>query len=93
VHPPIYAVEWFEIVGEYTLRVGFDDHTVQVIDFTDVLRGQLFGPLRDPAVFNAVAIDPVARTLVWPSGADFDPTILHDWPERGKDMKELVRGW
>ena len=30
---PIYRVRWFEIVAPYTLRVGFDDHNEQTIDF------------------------------------------------------------
>ena len=66
-------VEEFEIVGLYTLRVIFDDATEQVIDFEPVLRGELYGPLRDPALFNQVALDREVGTLVWPNGADFDP--------------------
>jgi hypothetical protein len=27
-----------------------------------------------------VIIDPEIRTVSWPNGADFDPTVLHDWP-------------
>jgi hypothetical protein len=30
---------------------------------------------------------------VWPNGADFDPTILHDWSERGPAMRELAGRW
>ncbi len=78
---PIYRVRSFKIEGPYTLRVQFDDGAEQVIDFQSVLAGELFGPLRDLAVFNQVAIDPEVHTLVWPNGADFDPATLHDWPE------------
>ena len=70
----------FQPVGNYTLRVRFDDYTEQVIDFQPVLRGELYGPLRDPAFFSQVALDPEVHTLVWPNGADFDPATLHDWP-------------
>jgi hypothetical protein len=38
-------VQRFEIIAPYTLRVGFDDATEQVIDFEPVLRGELYGPL------------------------------------------------
>ncbi len=76
---PIYRVRAFEFVAAYTLRVRFNDNTVQTIDFQPVLFGELFGPLRDLALFNQVQIDPEVHTLVWPNGADFDPETLHDW--------------
>jgi len=38
-------------------------------------------------------VDPEARTLVCPNGADFDPAILHDWPERKADLERLAAGW
>ena len=83
---PIYRVKTFEIISPYTLRVGFDDNTEQTIDFQPVLAGQLYGPLRDLALFNQVKIDPEIKTLVWPNGADFDPATLHDWPEQIEAM-------
>jgi hypothetical protein len=90
---PIYRVCRFEIVGPFTLRVGFDDGSEQVIDFRPVLRGELFGPLSDPAVFEQVAIDPEADTLVWPNGADFDPATLHDWPEHADALAARAKRW
>jgi hypothetical protein len=78
---PIYKVRSVKIVALYALRVGFDDASEQVIDFRPVLAGELFGPLHDLSVFNQVRIDPEVHTLVWPNGADFDPSTLHDWPE------------
>jgi hypothetical protein len=53
----ICRVEGFEIVAPYTIRVDFDDSTRQVIDFLPVLRGELYGPLRDLALFNRVSLD------------------------------------
>ena len=58
-----------------------------------MLRGELFGALRDAAMFERVRIDPDAHTLVWPNGADFDPATLHDWPEAGPRMIALARCW
>lgn len=92
VHP-IYRVVSFAIVGPYTLRVTFDDGTAQVIDFSPVLAGQLYGPLREVSLFNRVQIDPEVQTLVWPNGADFDPATLHDWPEHVESLKALARRW
>ena len=83
---PIHRVSAFEPVALYTLRVRFEDDTVQVIDFRPVLEGEIFGPLQDPELFRQVQVDPEVHTLVWPNGADFDPSTLYDWPHSGKRL-------
>jgi hypothetical protein len=90
---PIYKVRSVKIVAPGTLRVGFDDGLERTIDFRPVLAGELFGPLRDPALFDQVRIDPEVCTLVWPNGADFDPTTLHDWPEHAAILAARARNW
>jgi Protein of unknown function (DUF2442) len=90
---PVYRVTGFEIVGPHTLRVEFDDATTQVIDLSDVLAGDIYGPLQDESVFRGVEIDPEVQTLVWPSGADFDPAVLHDWPVHANEMRRLAKRW
>jgi hypothetical protein len=89
----IHYVTRFAIVEPYTLDVTFTDGTEQRIDFEPVLRGPLFGPLRDLATFNAVRIDGEVGTLVWPNGADFDPSTLHDWPDVGDELALRARSW
>jgi len=90
---PVYSVQSFEIIAPYTLRIQFDDHASQIIDFQPVLRGELYGPLRDPDLFNQVHIDTEVHTLVWPNGADFDPATLHDWPEYVQELTNRVKQW
>src|SRR5260370_25007058 len=90
---PIYRVRSFEIVAPYTLCVRFDDKSEQTIDFRPVLRGTMYGPLRNLELFNQVRIDPEVQTLVWPNGADFDPATLHDWPEHLKELRQLASNW
>ena len=90
---PIYQVTAVEVVGPYTLRIGFDDGSTQTIDFQPILAGELFGPLQDRSVFEQVRIDPEVKTLVWPNGADLDPATLHDWPQRAASMVELAKKW
>jgi hypothetical protein len=92
VHP-IHRVHSFEKVAPYTLRVRFDDASERTIDFRPVLMGELFGPLRDAALFDQVRLDPEVRTLVWPNGADFDPATLHDWPEQVNHLAARAREW
>jgi len=89
----IYRVRSFQIEAPYTLRVQFDDGTEQLIDFRPILAGELYGPLRDLAIFNQVRIDPEVHTLVWPNGADFDPATLHDWPVLEPTLIARAKRW
>jgi hypothetical protein len=89
----IYRIEHFEIVGPYTLALRFNDGTEQRIDFRPVLEGQVFGPLQDVAVFNSVELDRTFGTVQWPTGADFDPETLHDWPKYRDGLIEMARRW
>ena len=90
---PIYKVTRFEVVAPYTLTIEFNDGLSRTINFQPVLVGEVFGPLREPSVFNAVRIDPEVQTLVWPNGADFDPATLHDWPVYEAALRERARRW
>jgi hypothetical protein len=89
----IHRIESFQIVGPFTLQVRFEDGLEQQINFEPVLAGALYGPLRDPAMFNRVALDAEVHTLVWPNGADFDPETLHDWPTVAAAWIERARRW
>jgi hypothetical protein len=89
----IHRVESFEIAGPYTLLVGFEDDTEQLINFEPVLTGELFGPLRNLSLFNQVRVDPEVHTLVWPNGADFDPATLHDWPQLVDALTSQAKEW
>jgi hypothetical protein len=90
---PLHRVTGFEHLGPYRLAVQFADGTSQDIDFSQVLGGELLGPLRNLAIFEGVKLDPEAGTLAWPNGVDFDPATLHDWPQHQPALIELVRSW
>jgi hypothetical protein len=89
----IHRVTSFQKIGPFTLSIQFEDSTSQTIDFRPVLEGELYGPLQDPTIFSQVRIDPEVHTLIWPNGADFDPAILHSWPESGPALKALATKW
>lgn len=89
----IHRVHSFEIVGDFTLRVRFDDATEQTINFRPILAGELYGPLSDLGVFNQVRVDAEVHTLVWPNGADFDPATLHDWPKFAGALEMQAKNW
>ncbi|HTA29101.1 MAG TPA: DUF2442 domain-containing protein [Candidatus Cybelea sp.] len=89
----IYKVRSFSIIGPHALSVGFDDGVFREIDFTPILQGELYGPLRDLRLFEQVKLDGEVHTLVWPNGADFDPATLHDWPLQPGKVKSDLEHW
>lgn len=89
----LYRVVEFEIVGPYTLRIRSDDGVERTINFEPALAGEVYGPLRDLALFNQVRIDPEFKNLVWPNDAEFDPADLHDWPEVAEEWGTRAERW
>ena len=65
------------VCGPHSLRLAFNDGTTKVVDVLPLLHGPVFEPLRDPAFFSRVVLDPVCGTVAWPNGADFAPEALH----------------
>lgn len=74
----IHDITEVEVTGNYELRVTFDDGAVRDLDLGGQLDGPVFEPLRDPAKFAAVKVDPESGTVVWPTGADLDPIVIYE---------------
>ena len=89
----IHTIKQMKVVGPWTLHLVFGDATERIIDFAPVLVGELYGPLKDLALFNQVRVDPEVHTIVWPNGADFDPATLHDWPDYESEWLAQTRKW
>jgi hypothetical protein len=66
-----------EVIGEYRLRLTFEDGTVGDVDFAGHLWSGVFEPLRDPEYFARVAVDREAGTIAWPDGLDMAPEPLY----------------
>lgn len=62
--------------GGHRLRLTFSDGAEGEVDLSAYLDGPVFVPLRDPAIFAAVTVDPELHTVTWPNGADFAPEFL-----------------
>lgn len=66
-----------EIIGEYRLRLTFEDGLIGDVDFSDREWRGVFTPLRDPARFARVAIE--YGTIAWPEdGLDMAPETLYE---------------
>ena len=74
---PVLRIFDAEAIGDHLLRVEFSDGTETIVDVLPLLDGPVFEPLRDPAYFARVTLDPVCGTVVWPNGADLAPEALH----------------
>jgi len=75
-------------VRDYVIWLRFQDGTIGEIDLEPELYGEVFEPLKDPAVFRTFYVHPEYCTLVWPTGADIAPEFLH---ENVKASAELHR--
>jgi hypothetical protein len=66
-----------EIIGEYRLRLTFEDGVVGDVGFADREWKGVFEPLRDPERFARVSIE--FGTLAWPDdGLDMAPEPLYE---------------
>lgn len=62
--------------SDYRIWLAFSDGTEGVVDLEPELHGPVFSPLRDIQQFRKFKVHEVAKTLVWPNGADFAPECL-----------------
>jgi hypothetical protein len=59
----LLAVAAVEVVGDFRLRLTFEDGTVGDVDFGAREWRGVLEPLSDPAYFACVCVDPEARTI------------------------------
>ena len=88
---PLVRVREAEVLAARVLRIVFSDGLVREFDFAPCRDG-LFASFRDDEVFGAVVVDPVAGTVSFPGGIDFDPDVLHgDATPAAQQAPVLVR--
>jgi len=73
----VLRVTEVEPLDDHRLRVSFNDGVVRDVDCSFLFHGALGEPLRDPTYFTQVRVDGEGGTVVWPSGLDPDPELLH----------------
>jgi hypothetical protein len=73
----LVPVTGVEVIGEYQLRLTFEDGTVGDVSFADREWKGVFEPFRDPKRFTKVTIE--FGTLSWPEdGLDMAPEPLYE---------------
>jgi hypothetical protein len=71
-----------EVIGDYRLRLTFEDGTIGDVDFSEREWRGVFEPLADPSYFVRVEVDREAGTISWPGGLDMAPEPLYDEARR-----------
>jgi hypothetical protein len=67
-----------EPLGDYRLRVEFDDGVQGIVDVAQMVQFTgVFEPLRDPALFGQARVHPELGTVCWPNDADLDSEVLY----------------
>jgi hypothetical protein len=76
--------------GGYRIWLQFQDGVEGEVDLEPLLsfRG-VFAPLRDPAYFARVRVNPELGTICWPNEADWDSLVLYSLVTR-RPIKTLL---
>lgn len=62
----------------YRLALRFNNGEAGIVDLANELEGEVFEPLKDPALFATAHQDPLMKTAAWDNGADLAPEFLLD---------------
>jgi hypothetical protein len=72
---PFPTVVRADYVGDYRIKLTFNDGRTGTVDFAAWLEGPVFEPLKDKAYFQRFFLD--GGTVAWPNGADIAPETLY----------------
>ncbi len=78
----LHDITAVEVVGDFRLRLTFDDGTVGEVDFAERNWRGVLQPLGDAAYFARVRVDPELGTVAWPEGIDLAPEPLYEQARR-----------
>jgi hypothetical protein len=73
-------------LGGYRLFLTFNNGAAGEVNLAERLHGEMFEPLRDPALFATAYQHPVIRTVAWKNGADLAPEFLFELMHRASQQ-------
>ncbi len=77
----------------YKIELEFNDGKIQIVDLEGILYGNVYGPLRNPELFNELRVNTEISTIEWPNGADFHPETLYNWDKHKEALSEKAKKW
>ncbi|MDO8550759.1 MAG: DUF2442 domain-containing protein [Ignavibacteria bacterium] len=82
-----------EYLGEYKIRLTFNNGKTKDVDLKGKLNGEVFRPLQNKNIFMQFNVDKELGTIVWPNGTDIAPYSLYDLGKpvrrRGKTLNKV----
>jgi hypothetical protein len=64
-------------VDRYRIEIQFNNDRCGIADLSESLKGRVFEPLQDMALFQQFEVDVELGTIRWLNGADFAPEYLY----------------
>ncbi len=64
-------------LGDYKVKVAFNNGQEGVADLAEALKGPVFESLTDKSKFATFVVDKELETIVWPNGADLAPEYIY----------------
>jgi hypothetical protein len=65
-----------DYLGDFRIRLAFNDGVEAAVDFSEWLSGPVFELLKEQAYFARFFVE--GGTVSWPNGADIAPETLHE---------------
>ena len=62
-------------IGDYKIKLEFDNGETRIADCEQWLQGEVFEPLKDKEYFQKFFLD--GWSISWPNGADIAPETLY----------------
>lgn len=91
---PYYMIIGFKIVGDYTIKIFFNDGFIREVDFYPLLEkletNTYYGALRNLDLFNKVTID--YGKLYWPNNLHWSDRDLYHWDRHEENYKKWLLG-
>ena len=83
-----------EYIGDYKIKITFDDGSEGIVDLSESLEGKVFERLKDKKHFSRFKVDRELGTIVWENGADIAPEYLYflAFKDR-KDLQSKFKEW
>ncbi len=74
----MHFVKDVNYLGDYKLKITFENNISKLVDLQPYLEGEIFKPLKDVGYFKNVSVNSDIDTIVWPNNADFSPEFLFE---------------
>jgi len=79
-------------VGDYRIKVSFDDNEVKLVDLGPHLDAPILEPLKDISFLKTFTVNRDIDTITWPNDADFPPDFLYEIGEPINERQHVADG-